>query len=86
MTSTFELLRWRLLLNQLDKIENAELHARVIREAEAAEELAGATPFPCLLFPCLFEERVEALLHREARQARYYWRELNPSEPYPTRV
>jgi hypothetical protein len=85
MESTFELLRWRLLLKRLDKIENSELHALVIREAKVATELAGATAFPWLLFPCLFEERVDAALEREARVATLYWRGLNAPERYATR-
>jgi hypothetical protein len=82
MSSTFELLCWRLLLRKLDKIERFELHAQIIREAEDAEAVARATAFPCLFFPCLFEERVEAMLRREALQERLYWHELNEPERF----
>jgi len=85
MASTLELLRWRLLLSRLDRIERFELHAQVIREAEEAETVARATPFPCLFFPCLFEERVEALLHREAVRARLYWHQLNVPKRFAPR-
>ena len=77
MEWTFELLRWRLLLRRLDQLENCELHALVIREARAATELARATPFPWLVFPCLFEERADAALEGEAQRSTLYWRELN---------
>jgi hypothetical protein len=77
MEWTFELHRLRLLLKQLDKVENSDLHALVIREAKVATELASATAFPWLLFPCLFEERVEAALQREALVATLYWGGLN---------
>ena len=85
MRSTFELLCWRLLLNRLDKIEKFELHAQVIREAEEAETVARATAFPCLLFPCLFEERVEALLQRDAVRERLYWHELDAPKRFAAR-
>ena len=80
MEWTFELLRFRLLLKQLDKVENSELHALVIREAKVAAELARATAFAWLVFPCLFEERVNAALQREALIATLYWRGLNARE------
>ncbi len=76
MESTFELLRWRLLLRRLDSIQSSELHALVIREAHRAAVLASATSFPWLLFPCLFEERVDAALTRHARDAELYWKDL----------
>ena len=80
MQWTFELLRLQLLLRQLDKVENSDLHALVIREAKVATELARGTPFPWLLFPCLFEERVDAALQREALVATLYWGGLNARE------
>jgi hypothetical protein len=80
MQGTFELLRLRLLLKQLDKVENSDLHTLVIREAKVATELARATAFPWLLFPCLFEERVHAALQGEALVATRYWRGLNAPE------
>ena len=85
MEWTFELLRWRLLLRHLDKVENSELHALVIREAKVATELARATAFPWLVFPCLFEERANAALQREAMVATLYWRGLNTPERFTPR-
>ena len=85
MQWTFELLRLRLLLKQLDKVENSDLHALVIREAKVATELARGTPFPWLLFPCLFEERVNTALQREALVATLYWRGLNAQERFSPR-
>ena len=85
MELTFELLRLRLLLKQLDKVENCDLHALVIREAKVATELARATAFPWLLFPCLFDERVNAALQREAQVATLYWRGLNAREQFSPR-
>ena len=85
MQWTFELFRLRLLLKQLDKVENSDLHALVIREAKVATELARATAFPWLVFPCLFEERVNAVLRREALVATLYWRGLNTPERFAAR-
>jgi hypothetical protein len=76
MERSFELLRWRLLLNRLDRIESSELHALVIREAKVASEIACGTDFSWLVFPCVFEERVESALARQAREASRYWRGL----------
>lgn len=78
MKWTFELLRWRLLLLRLDALQGSELHTLAIREAQVAAILAGETDFPGLVFPCLFEERVEAALARQAREVNRYWRELRP--------
>jgi hypothetical protein len=78
MKWTFELLRWRLLLLRLESLQGSELHALAIREAQVSAILACETAFPGLLFPCLFEERVEAALARQAREVSRYWRELRP--------
>lgn len=44
---------------------NPELHARVTWAAQEAASLAWLTPFPLLVFPTLFEEKMRA--------ARQYW-------------
>jgi hypothetical protein len=85
MQLTLELLRLRLLLKQLDEVENSDLHALVIREARLSTELARATVFPWLVFPCLFEERVNAAIQREALVATLYWRGLNAPERFAAR-
>ncbi|HWV98307.1 MAG TPA: hypothetical protein VNZ64_01320 [Candidatus Acidoferrum sp.] len=77
MERSFELLRWRLLLNRLDRIESSELHALVIREAKSASEIACDSAVPWLVFPCLFEERVDTALQLEAQVATVYWGQLN---------
>ena len=73
MEQQFEIALRRLLLRRLDEVPNTEAHTLVIREADVAARLAGRTPFPWLLFPCLFEERVSAALEQARRQDRLYW-------------
>jgi hypothetical protein len=78
MESSLTLLKQRLLLEKLDEVPDTELHARVIYEAALAAEASANTPFPHLIFPCLFEERVVASLQLEARRRQSYWRPLIP--------
>jgi len=70
----FQLLKHRLLLRQLDEMPEVESHALVIYEAEAAASLASLTPYPFLIFPCLFEERARA-----AALETHHWGLLLPS-------
>ena len=51
------LLKNRLLLRVLDETSNTNLHEAIILEAGESAALARMTPYPLLLFPCLFEER-----------------------------
>jgi hypothetical protein len=55
-------LRQRLILRQLNEILETERHFLIIASAARAERLATRTGFPLLLFPCLFEEQVAAVL------------------------
>ena len=49
-----------------------ELNAPLRRAANDAAALAWATVFPLLVFPVLFEEKIEAAVLRLRRQARIY--------------
>lgn len=80
MDSTFELLKLRLVLRHLDEVEGSELHGLVLKEAHTAAEQARATPYPCLVFPSLLQERVREALERHARKTRLYWAGLDARE------
>jgi hypothetical protein len=69
----FEVLMHQLLLRRLDEFPAPEAHARIIQEARAAQALACKTPFPMLVFPCLFEERARAASERHRQQERLFW-------------
>jgi len=64
----FELLKARMLMRAMDEIPPVEFHVLIFRAAEEATGLARQTPFPRLVFPGLFEERVEAV--RQAAERR----------------
>jgi len=70
----FGLLKQRLLLLRLGEVANPECHAAIMLEAEVAAELACQTPFPLLVFPCLFEERAGAAMEQARQWALHYWR------------
>jgi hypothetical protein len=76
MSMTLDLLKRSLSLRHLDETLQTELHTLVLHEAAAAECLAARTPYPLLLFPCLFEERVAAALERERTETKRYWRRM----------
>ena len=57
----FELLKARMLLRAMDEIPGAELHIFVFRAAAEAASLSLQTPFPLLVFPGLFDEKVQAM-------------------------
>ena len=67
----FERLKNQLLAQQL-VAATPELNAPLRRAANDAAALAWATIFPLLVFPALFEEKVQAALLRVRRQARIY--------------
>jgi len=69
--SEFERLKNRLLVQQLVSA-TPELNAPLRRAANDAAALAWATVFPLLVFPVLFEEKIEAAVLRVKRQARIY--------------
>jgi hypothetical protein len=66
----FERLKGRLLARQLAEAPAAELNPPLRRAANEAAALAWATLFPLLVFPVLFEEKIEAALRQAERQAR----------------
>jgi hypothetical protein len=63
-----ELLKSRLLIGELNKLETVEATPYVRRAANEAAALAWVTPYPLLAFPVLFEEKVETALLYAARQ------------------
>jgi hypothetical protein len=76
MEDSLKLLKMRLLLQTLDQVPDSERHALLIQEAGTAAAKAASTPFPVLVFPCLFEERVVAALEFEESRRRRYWQLL----------
>jgi hypothetical protein len=67
----FERLKNKLLAEQL-VAATPELNVPLRRAANDAAALAWATVFPLLVFPVLFEEKIEAAVLRVKRQARIY--------------
>jgi hypothetical protein len=62
-------LRGRLLRPLLAGTSNPVLQAGLRRAASEAESLAWLTPFPLLVLPGLFEEKVRKARHYAIRQA-----------------
>jgi hypothetical protein len=67
----FERLKNKLLAQQL-LAATPELNVLLRRAANDAAALAWATVYPLLVFPVLFEEKIEAAVLRLKRQARIY--------------
>ena len=65
----FERLKGRLLARELAAAPT-ELNPPLRRAANEAAALAWATLFPLLVFPALFEEKIEAAVRQAERQAR----------------
>jgi hypothetical protein len=76
MEDSLKVLKLRLLLQTLDRVQDSAQHALLIQEARFAGTQAARTPFPELLFPCLFEERVAVALELDQRKQRAYWSRL----------
>jgi hypothetical protein len=72
----FERLKDLLLAQQLAYAPAPGLSPPLRRAANEAAALAWVTPFPLLVFPVLFEEKIEAAVRQAERQARIYSREL----------
>ncbi|MGH7953702.1 MAG: hypothetical protein ACREFE_17535 [Limisphaerales bacterium] len=66
----FERLKNKLLARQL--VESPELNVPLRRAASDAAALAWATVFPLLVFPALFDEKIEAAIRQAKRQARIF--------------
>src|SRR5438105_11305723 len=64
-----EQLKLRLLAEQLEQLWEPEINSQVRRAANEAAALAWVTPFPMLMFPVLFEEKVAVALGIAERQA-----------------
>ena len=67
--SRFELLKRRLLAKRLAEVWEPELNSQVRRAANEAAALAWVTPYPLLVFPVLFEEKMAEVLGIAQRQA-----------------
>jgi hypothetical protein len=65
----FERLKSRLLAEHLAEVATPELNSPLRRAANEAAALAWATMVPLLVFPVLFEEKIEAAFRHAARQA-----------------
>jgi hypothetical protein len=72
----FERLKDLLLAQQLTQAPAPGRSPPLRRAANEAAALAWVTPFPMLVFPVLFEEKIEAAVRQAGRQARIYSREL----------
>ncbi len=72
LKTEFEIFTERLLLRELDGIP-WEAHIQIMKEADAVAEIAAQTPFPFLVFPCLFEERISAVLRQFHEREASYW-------------
>jgi hypothetical protein len=64
----FERLKADLLADRLKEVWEPELNSQLRRAANEAAALAWVTPYPLLMFPVLFEEKVEAALTISERQ------------------
>jgi hypothetical protein len=65
-----EELKGRLLKEALRNVWDSDSYIRVRRAANDAVALSWATAYPLLVFPALFEEKVEEERRHAARQAR----------------
>jgi len=68
----FERLKDLLLAQQLAYATAPGLSPQLRRAANEAAALAWVTPFPLLVFPLLFEEKIEAAVRHAGRQARIF--------------
>jgi hypothetical protein len=68
LETELEQLKGRLLEPLLNASVDPAQSARLWRAANEAAGLAWITPFPLLVFPVLFEEKISAARRQEARQ------------------
>jgi hypothetical protein len=71
-----EQLKERLLRQWLARATDADANVRIRRAANDAAALAWLTPYPALVFPGLFEEKLQTALQARAFQARVHGRSL----------
>jgi hypothetical protein len=64
----FERLKGRLLREALYQTEAPGVNGYLRRAANEAAALAWVTPYPVLVFPALFEEKVQTAMLQAARQ------------------
>jgi hypothetical protein len=57
----FDFLKERLLSERLEELEDSESNSRIRQAANEAATLVLGTPYPLLLFPAVFEEKVQAV-------------------------
>jgi hypothetical protein len=74
--NVFEGLKSRLLRESLETVWEPEFNSQVRRAANEAAALAWVTPYPALVFPLLFEEKVEEARLRAERQLEVRQRSL----------
>jgi hypothetical protein len=67
-----ELLKNKLLAEQLVETPEPELNVPLRRAASEAAALAWATVFPLLTFPLLFEEKIATAVCQAGRQSRIF--------------
>ena len=72
LESEFERLKNRLLTETLLSLARPDLNASIRRAANEAAALAWVTFYPLLVFPVLFEEKLQHALRHDERQARIY--------------
>ena len=63
-----ERLKERLLREELNAVNEIDLHARLRRAATEATALVWLTPYPLLLLPTLFAEKTRAARNQFLRQ------------------
>jgi len=78
LENEFDRLKNQLLAEKLYLASQAELYAPLRRAANEAAALAWTSPFPLLLFPGLFEEKVAELTLHVARQKRIHAQTTEP--------
>ena len=74
-------LREGLLDQTLAQVQSTALVRPIRRAAQEAAALAWMEEFPLLVFPCLFQEKVDAAKHRAQRQL---WVEAQTSDFFET--
>jgi len=72
LENEFERLKNRLLAGELDAADRPDLNVPLRRAANEAAALAWVTLYPLLVFPTLFEEKVDAAVRQADRQACIY--------------
>jgi hypothetical protein len=63
-----EVLKTRLFRKRVGEVWEPRQRSALRRAANDAAALAWVTPYPLLVFPALFEEKVETALHQARRQ------------------